>query len=310
MSSGPTCGVRVTGSRSPSLSSLRLFLQVARSLSFSETARMANLSQPALSRTIKLLEEDLGVRLFDRNSRNVRLSSAGEALLPTVERLTDDFDQAFRELQQTFQGERGRVVVGALPSVAAHLLPRVFARFRQSHPQVEIILRENLTTGLHQSLQDRLIDFAISIEPPAPAEIRFTPLLEDDCLLVCHARDLGDIPDPAPWSLFQTMPFIGMEPRSSVRMLTEAAFARAGVVTPALFECSQLTTMGGLIAAGLGISLLPRSTLPLLGHAGELAWRVMQAPVASRRIGVLQLTGRSLSPAAQALLDAVMQADD
>jgi LysR family carnitine catabolism transcriptional activator len=297
-------------SRSPSLSSLRLFLQVARSLSFSETARMANLSQPALSRTIKLLEDDLGVRLFDRNSRNVRLSSAGEALLPTVERLTADFDQAFRELQQTFQGERGRVVVGALPSVAAHLLPRVFARFRQSHPQVEIILRENLTSGLHQSLQDRLIDFAISIEPPAPAEIHFTPMLEDDCLLVCHARDAGAIPDPAPWSLFQAMPFIGMEPRSSVRMLTAAAFARAGVVTPALFECSQLATMGGLIAAGLGISLLPRSTLPLLGHQGELATRVMQAPVASRRIGVLRLMGRSLSPAAQALLDAVMQGRD
>ena len=95
--------------------SLRLFLQIARSLSFSETARIANLSQPALSRTIKLLEEDLAVRLFDRNSRNLRLTAAGAALLPTVERLTADFDLAFRELAQTFDGQRGRVIVGALP---------------------------------------------------------------------------------------------------------------------------------------------------------------------------------------------------
>ena len=67
--------------RTPTLTSLRLFLQVAGSRSFSETARAANLSQPALSRTIKLLEEDLGVRLFDRNSRNVHLTSAGAARL-------------------------------------------------------------------------------------------------------------------------------------------------------------------------------------------------------------------------------------
>lgn len=296
-------------SRTPSLPSLRLFLQVARSLSFSETARMANLSQPALSRTIKLLEEDLGVRLFDRNSRNVRLSSAGAALLPTVERLTGDFDQAFRELKQTFEGQRGRVVVGALPSVAANLLPRVIARFRQSHPHVEIILRENLTSGLYQSLQDRMIDFAISIEPNAQAEIDFMPMLEDACVLVCHARDAGAIPDPAPWSVFRDMPFIGMEPRSSVRMLTDAAFARADIVTPALFECSQLATVGGLIAAGLGISLLPQSTLPLLANNADIAWRAMQPPLASRRIGVSRMAGRTLSPAAQAFLDAMTACD-
>jgi len=293
-------------SRTPSLSSLRLFLAVARSLSFSETARMANLSQPALSRTIKLLEEDLGVRLFDRNSRNVRLSSAGAALLPTVERLTGDFDQAFRELKQTFEGQRGRVVVGALPSVAANLLPRFIAQFRQTHPNVEIILRENLTSGLYQSLRDRMIDFAISIEPNGQAEITFTPMLEDACVLVCHARDAEAIPDPAPWAVFRDMPFIGMEPRSSVRMLTDAAFARADIVTPALFECSQLATVGGLIAAGLGVSLLPQSTLPLLTHRGDIAWRAMQPPLALRRIGVSRMAGRTLSPAAQAFLDGLM----
>ena len=113
--------------RAPSMTSLRLFLQVARTCSFSETARAANLSQPALSRTIKLLEEDLGVRLFDRNSRNVMLTTAGAALVPIVERLTADFDLAFRELDQTFSGERGRVVVGALPSIAADFLPRAIA---------------------------------------------------------------------------------------------------------------------------------------------------------------------------------------
>jgi LysR family transcriptional regulator, carnitine catabolism transcriptional activator len=296
-------------SRTPSLPSLRLFMQVAHSLSFSETARTANLSQPALSRTIRLLEEDLGVRLFDRNSRNVRLTTAGAALLPTVERLTGDFDLAFRELKQTFEGQRGRVVVGALPTFAAHLLPGVLGRFRRSHPQVEIILRENLTSGLYHSLRDRLIDFAIAIAPPvADDTIHFQPLLHDECVLVCHPDDAPQIPDPAPWSLFRDRPFIGMDKSSSVRMLTDVAFARAGIVTPALYECVQLATVGGLIVAGLGISLLPRSTLPMLASAGTLATRAMQAPHAMREIGIARLAGRTPLPAAQALITEVIAA--
>jgi LysR family carnitine catabolism transcriptional activator len=292
--------------RTPSLTSLRLFLQVAALKSFSETARAANLSQPALSRTIKLLEEDLGVRLFDRNSRNVHLTSAGAALLPIVERLTGDFDLAFRELSQTFDGQRGRVVVGALPSVAANLLPRAVAGFRDTHPQVEIIVRESPTGGLYQSLQDRLVDFAISTPPATADDVAFEPLFEDDCILVCRPEDAAAIPDPAPWKVFREFPFIGMEPRSSVRMLTDSAFARADIVAPALYECAQVATVGGLISVGLGVSLLPRSTLSLLAGGDAVAWRVMQPPRVSRTIGVSRLQGRTLAPAAEALLAALM----
>lgn len=280
------------------MSSLRLFLQVARTCSFSETARTANLSQPALSRTIKLLEEDLGVRLFDRNSRNVVLTSAGAALLPIVERLTSDFDLAFRELDQTFSGERGRVVIGALPSVAAEFLPRAIARFLQDRSRVEVIVRENLTGGLLQNLQDRSIDLSITIQPARSAAIRFEPMFEDDYVLVCRPDDLAAIPDPAPWSVFADLPFIAMEPRSSVRMMTDSLFTGAGIDAPARFECAQLATVGGLIGEGLGISLLPRSTLPLMALGKQIAWRTTEAPIASRTIGICTLADRTLPAAA------------
>lgn len=286
--------------RAPSMSSLRLFLQVARTCSFSETARVSNLSQPALSRTIKLLEEDLGVRLFDRNSRNVNLTDAGRALLPIVERLTADFDSAFRELDQTFSGERGRVVVGALPSVAADLLPRAIARFLETRSRVEVIVRENLTGSLLQNLQDRTIDISITTPPTANDAIVFEPLFEDEYVLVCRPDDLDRIPDPAPWQVFRQLPFIAMEPRSSVRMLTDATFSAAGIETPARFECTQLATVGGLIGEGLGISLLPRSTLGLMAVGKQIAWRAMEAPTASRTIGVCTLADRTLAPAAEA----------
>src|SRR5581483_10546598 len=139
--------------------------------------------------------------------------------------------------------------------------------------------------------------------PPAIADdIAFEPLFEDDCILVCRPQDADAIPDPAPWRVFREFPFIGMEPRSSVRMLTDAAFAKADIVTPALYECAQVATVGGLISAGLGVSLLPRSTLPLLGSGGAVVGRTMRPPRVSRTIGISRLVGRTLAPAAAALL--------
>ena len=285
-------------SKSPSMSSLRLFMQIAHTLSFSETARMTNVSQPALSRTIRLLEETLDVRLFDRNSRNVTLTAAGETLLPIVERLTADFDHAFTSVRQNFAGERGRVVVGALPSVAAGALPGMIAGFQAVYPLVEIILHDHLSGTLYQEMQDRQIDLAITT-PPDEDNFRFEPLLEDDYVLVCRTGHAVDLPGTADWSIFADNPFIAMAARSSVRALTDTAFIKAAVGVKPLYECTQLATMGGLLAAGLGISALPQSTLAMLGQV-TLVSRPLTAPMISRTIGMAWLADRTLPPAAAA----------
>ena len=286
--------------RKPSLSSLRLFMQVAYNRSFSETGRLANVSQPALSRTIRLLEEQLEVRLFDRTSRNVELTSAGEALLPIVERLTADFDHAFSELAQSFAGARGRVVLGALPSVAAGLLPPVLASFRDTNPQVEIVLSDSISGTLTQQLKERQIDLALTT-PVIGVEFAFTPLLQDEMMLVVPAGGALDTGAPATWSIFAEHGFIAMAPRSSVREMTDVAMAKAGVTAKPLYECVQLSTVGALIEAGLGITALPRSTLDML-QRGRIAARALADPVVERTIGIARLATRSLSPAADALL--------
>lgn len=286
--------------RQPSLISLRLFQMVAHHRSFSETARLANVSQPALSRTIRLLEEQLGSRLFDRNSRNVALTSAGEALLPVVERLTSDFDHAFTGLAQTFAGERGRVVVGALPSVAAGPLPHAIASFRRSHPNVEIVMRDHLSGALYEQMDGRQIDLAITTPPDSDAFL-FDPLMNDAMVLACQSGGLLDTGGPARWSIFAEHPFIAMAPSSSVRELTDAAMIRADVSVTPLYGCAQLASVGALIEAGLGITALPHSTLGML-HGRAIAWRPLVDPVVERSIGVARLAGRTLPPAAQAFL--------
>ena len=274
------------------------FLAVARAGSFTRAAKELGVSQPALSRTIRLLEEQLGTRLFDRDSRNVRLTSAGEALLPIVERLTADFDHAFTELAQNFAGQRGRVVIGALPSVAAGALPRVIATFLAAHPQVEVIVRDHLSGTLYQQMQDRQVDLAVTT-PPSGDDFHFAPLFDDRLDLIVPAGSALDLAAPACWNVFADHPFIAMAARSSVRELTDVAMSKADVLVRPLYECTQLATVGAMIEAGLGITALPRSCLGML-HMGALASRRLEAPVIERTIGIAHPVNRTLAPAVEA----------
>ncbi len=292
---------------SPSLSVLRLFLRVAETRSFSETARIENVSQPALSRTIRLLEDQLKVRLLDRTTRSVALTAAGSRLVTVAERLIADYDLAFTDLARGFRGETGRVTIGALPSLCATLLPPVIAQFRDQNAGVEVRLQDRASAPLLDLLRDRRIDFALTIEPEASEGLLFEPLLEDSCLLVCRPGDPFDRPGPLRWSALADAPFIAMASETSVRQMTDIAFARAGVNMAPNYECAQLATMGGLIAAGLGVSALPATVVPLLGVPG-LAVRPLHRPDISRSLGLVRLPGRSLDAAANALISGLRAA--
>ena len=285
---------------SVSLGALRLFLRVAATSSFSESARLERVSQPALSRTIRLLEEQLGVRLFDRTTRNVALTAAGGQLQPIAERLIGDYDLAFSDLAQTLSGERGRVPIGALPSVAAAMLPPVLARFRRERPQVDVRVIDDLSAPLVHMLDERRIDFAVTIDPEPAGRWDFLPLMSDDFVLVCRRGHALDSAEPLRWSGLAGADFIAMAPGSSVRHATDKAFGEGGVVVRPLYECGHLATVGGFIRAGLGVSALPRSAVPLLGEG--LATRPLRRPHARRSIGVLTLKSRTTAAPAEALI--------
>jgi LysR family carnitine catabolism transcriptional activator len=282
---------------------LRLFVRVATTLSFSETARMKNVSQPALSRTIQQLEAELGVKLFDRDTRNVTLTPAGAQLLPIAERLLHDFDLAFSDLALAFSGQRGRVTVGAMPSIAAGVLPGIIVRFSQERPHVEVRVQDDLSDRLIRMLEERRIDFAITNRPVAE-RLQFEPLISDDFVFVCPRGHRLDARGPISWSELETIPFIAMAPESSVRRLTDTAFAQAGVSIRPLYECAHLATVGGLLRAGLGVSALPATTLELI-HANGCVSRPLINPKMTRTIGFVTLEAQSQSPLGEAFMAAV-----
>jgi DNA-binding transcriptional LysR family regulator len=284
-----------------SLQQLAAFLQLARIGSFSEAARLQGISQPALSRMIQTLEATIGRRLFDRTTRTVELTPTGQELHPIAERLVAEFTGAFGELAQFLKGGRGRVVAAALPSLAAALLPGAIRRFSETHRDVDILIRDSLSQGVVETVLQGGADLGLTVRPPQAEHLSYRHLVADRFGLVCLPDDPLAAHPSLPWSVFETRPFIAMAPASSVRVMTDAAFLQAGLAIKPLYECAFLGTTGNLVAADLGITALPRLTLPLIGAAG-LVWRPLLQPDLERSIGVLTRTGRALSPAAEQFL--------
>jgi LysR family carnitine catabolism transcriptional activator len=283
---------------------LAAFLHVARTGSFSQAAALQGVSQPALSRTIRIMEEVIGHRLFDRTTRSVELTPTGRELRPIAERMVAEFDGAFGELAQFIEGRRGRIVIAALPSVCAVLLPGAIARFQATHPAVDFLIQDGLAGTVVDAIMEGRADIGLAVRPPPAEKLAYRPLLADEFGLVCRSDD--DLAGEAsiPWPTFETRPFIAMDPASSVRAMTDAAFLQTGLAIRPLYECAFLGTTGNLVAAGLGITALPRLTLRLVSAPG-LVWRPLVRPSLQRSLGVLTQVNRSLSPAASQFLVAL-----
>lgn len=281
---------------------LRAFLVLVRAGNFSRAAQERGVSQSALTRIIQHMERVVGRPLFDRTTRNVELTPVGRELLPIAERIVAEFDDGLSELSRFVEGRRGHVVVAALPSIAAVLLPPAIARLRQQAPDVAVTILDGLSGSVIEAVAQGRADFGLTIQPGTLTAMAWLPLVLDRFGLVCREDDRLAGEGPLPWSIFEGRPFIAMASESSVRQMTDAALGEAGLHVPPLYGCAFLGTTGHLVMAGLGVTALPRLTLPLLG-SGELQWRPLERPVVERRIGLVTPLGRTLSPAAQILAD-------
>lgn len=283
------------------LQQLLAFLHLAETRSFSNAALALGISQPSLSWAIRSAERTIGAQLFYRDTRHVELTPVGIELRPIARRIALEFDSEFGELAQFIEGQRGRIAIAALPSIAAIILPRAIARFRQNFPCIEVLIRDCLSAPVIASVMEGAADFGLTIKPEPMPKLSYRPLLTDDFCLVCRSDDPLANGGPVPWSVFREHPFVAMSPASSVRRMTDAAFLQAGLTVKQLFECAHLATTGNLVMAGLGITALPELTLPILGVAG-LSVRRLIRPIITRRLGIVTRAGRPLTPACAAFL--------
>ncbi|MES2290382.1 MAG: LysR substrate-binding domain-containing protein [Pseudomonadota bacterium] len=290
------------------LPQLEAFLKLDETASFRDAALEFGVSQPAFSRTIQQIEARVGVRLFDRDTRHVRLTTAGERLRPIAVRLLKEYEDSFSDFEAYVGGRAGRVRVATLPSVAATLLPAVIRRFRQTHPGVTVEIWEDVGAPVHRVVEDGEADIGIAPPPAENRGLNFQPIFQDRLVLACRSDDVLAQKERHNWTVFRERPFVAMSTDTGLRSLIDSAFEAADVVVEPLFNCKQPATVGALVAASQGISVLTRLTLEQI-RVPELTWREIEPPVASRSIGLVTCPARSMmSPARDFMRDVVLEA--
>lgn len=284
------------------LRQLTAFTAVARAESFTAAAGELHVSQSSLSRAVADFERLLGAQLLERDTRNVQLTAAGREALRVADQIVNAHRAGMKELERFLLGESGTVAVATLPSVAAVLLPRVISGFRRQRPQVSMRIMD----GLERNVLERVLagdaDFAITTFGERSSQLEHRPLVRDRFVAVLPPDHPLAAQDEVAWEELAGHPYLAVGRDSSVRRLADATFAQLDAVAAPAAEAGNVATVGGLVAAGLGVSAMPALVLPLLG-SGPLVWRPLVRPVVHRRLDVVMRARRTVPLAAHRFLD-------
>ncbi|NJP66677.1 LysR family transcriptional regulator [Streptomyces spiramenti] len=243
------------------LHQLRYFAAVADTRHFTRAAEREHVAQPSLSQQIKALERELGTELFHRARGHVALTDAGQTLLPLARRILADADTARREVQEVARLRRGRVRLGATPSLCVGLVPQLLRTFHDRYPGVELHITEGGSQDLVRELGVGALDLALVIAPLAsrgPALVARELFRED--LVVVSAPD-G--PGPAGAELrvadLRTMPMIMFRHGYDLRELTLGACRSAGFEPELAVEGGEMDAVLAMVGVGLGVAVVPRT---------------------------------------------------
>ncbi|MEK9970913.1 MAG: LysR family transcriptional regulator [Ferrovibrio sp.] len=283
---------------------MQIFRAVAELGSFSTAAERLHLSQPALSAAIRKLEDGLSAKLFDRTTRRVALTAEGEELRRLAGRLMDEFEAAATDLQDYLAQRRGRVVVAALPSLAAVTLPPALASFKANFPGIDVTIRDTLHDRIQDLVESGEADFGLTVAPDRNRDLKFRPLMVDRFVMICRRDHPLAGKKSVTWDDLVRHPVITMARTSSVRQHIDKACAAAGIESRAQYDPEHLATVGALVSQGLGIAALPSLTTPLLRFA-DLAEIPIRKPAIERTMGIVQRKTRTPSVAAASLITAI-----
>ncbi|WP_017568852.1 LysR family transcriptional regulator [Nocardiopsis halotolerans] len=244
---------------------LRMIQAIATTEHITQAAEALGIPQPTLSRSLARLQQELGMDLLQRTGRGVRLTRAGKLLLPHAERALADLRQATTELTDA---RAGRVALTFLPTLGVEVVPTLLRDFRTDHPHVRFTLtQEPWAQSLHRLTQGKA-DLALTSPLPSdPALTSATLHTQALRLVVPEHHPLAHTPHtPTPVTAAAGGEFILLKPGRGVRHLTNQITEHAGITPRVAFEADDISTARGLVAAGLGVSILPaRPKGPLNG---------------------------------------------
>lgn len=283
---------------------LQAFVSVAERGSFLRAAAHLNLSQTALSHRMKKFEEDLGVALLVRTTRQVSLTPVGLELLPKARRLMDELSTSLDHIREQSSRQDERVVIGCLPTIAAYRLPRILRDFSALHPNVAVKIFDNSAMEIAQLVQSGTAEFGLTIVSPNVADLDIKVLAKEPFVLLCAKDEPLAKRRFANWSHLGGTPLIRISPQAGNRVLIDDALGSRREALNWRYEVQHLQTAVGMVLAGVGVAVVPKSAESAPGIAGLVAVP-LRNPSIHRTLGILMKRDRPLSRTAQALLQMI-----
>jgi DNA-binding transcriptional LysR family regulator len=281
-----------------SIKQLSAIRELAVSRSFTVAAVNLHTTQSNLSMTIREAEEIVGLRLFDRTTKQVSPTAAGEVFADSIGRMLDDLDSHIRNLQSLGGLSNGTLPVGVTPLLGSTIVAQAIAEFHEQYPGIAIRMEDAVTNTLVTLLVRREIELAIGTFDGRASEIHMEPLFDDRLVALSHPS-LGLAASVA-WADLLDKKLIGIGGSSSVGKLIEHTFWNSGkrIVHPAIASQHWLTVMA-LTSSMKGVCIVP-SYACVAGFTNNLVRSELVEPSVSRTISLASIKGRSLSPAAEA----------
>lgn len=287
---------------------LKYFLTIAREGQITRAAKLLNMEQPPLSRQLKLMEEELGVRLFDRHGKGLKLTDAGELLRQKAEQLFIQFNETLQEVKETEEGVRGVLSIGSVVSCIS-LLPKRIERFRVRFPRVTFKILEGDHFYLGEQLEKRAIDLVVARLPfealTDPKQLAVLPLPSDPFVVVI----------PSSWEQYSgkqsirmielaQFPFIALKSDQTTRMHEQVVSEckRHGFEPNIVCECSSVAIIMSLIAEGIGATVFPKSVMSSFPSTVVKMLNIEDADFQSG-VGILWLKDHYLPKSARFFID-------
>lgn len=282
------------------LHQLRYFCAVADTGTFSRAAEQSHVSQPSLSQQILKLEDELGARLFDRLGRTVRLTDVGKAFLPRARAVLRELEAARGDAVERKEALGGLVTVGVIPTVAPYFLPPCLTAFSRKFPQVQLTVVEEITPVLLERLRASSIDVAILALPVRGNEFESVPLLRERLFAALPPKHKLASRRTLALKDLHAEPFLLLRDGHCFRDTAVAACDRARLHPRIVFESGQFSSLLSMVAAGMGVSIVPEMAV---SKGARCRYVRIEDEQAFRTIGAVILRGRSLTRAHHGFLE-------
>ncbi|MBS8266107.1 LysR family transcriptional regulator [Mesobacillus boroniphilus] len=285
---------------------LAYFVQVAKDNSFTIAARNLHLSQPALSKMIKKLEEDLGVQLFDRSEHKMTLTDAGEKLFEEGQKVLSELDSITEAIRDTKNLKTGNVSVGIPPVIGTSYFPPLIANFRHDYPGINLSIIESGAVTVYEMVEKGYVDLGLVILPELSDRIEYIPVTEDEVVLIVHNDHPLAARDKVRFEDLKNESFALLNETFLLHHHVIKACREAGFEPNIYFKSSQWDFLTELVCLNQGISILPRPILARF-NSQNIKQIPIEHPEMKWRIAIIIKKNRYVSFAAQKLIDYVKQ---